>query len=398
MTFLTVMPSPYVQDLFSALSVDARVDLTVWYLEQEAPNTHWGIQPMPPYARVLPGRWIGGGNTRIHYNPGIRRLLKTSDADLFVIVGYIGLTNQIAMRTLSRRKRRWAFWGEVPGLYSRGRLGSAIRTLLQRPLRDAVGIAGVGTRAVASYRDMVPADGGGEPVFANIPYTCDTAPYAAASANRQRSEGVRFLYCGQMVDRKGVDLLCQAFAGLVDQGLQVELSMVGRGPMDGQLRSMLPADAAARVHFHGFQKVDGLPGLFAQSDVFVMPSRYDGWAVVVNQAVASGMPVIATDAVGAAHDLVVPGHNGFRVAADSVSALSDAMRSMAEHPEQIESMGRASSAMAQKIAMPTAVQDWVHFFGDCIGNTGRRNPLRTDLTGQTTPASRSEHGHHLLGG
>ena len=170
-TFLTVMPSPYVQDLFAAMSADARINLTVWYLEQVAPDTYWGEQAMPGYARVLPGRWYGFSGARVHWNPGIRKLIENSEADLFVIVGYIGLTNQVAMRTLNRLGRRWVFWGEVPGLHQRGWLGSRIRRLLQKPLLKAAGIAAVGSRAVTAYQDLIQA-GNPRCVFRNIPYHC----------------------------------------------------------------------------------------------------------------------------------------------------------------------------------------------------------------------------------
>lgn len=370
------MPSPYVQDLFAALVADGQVELSVWYLEQEAPNTHWGVQAMPDYAEVLPGRWLGGVNTRIHYNPGIRRRLKESDADLFVIVGYIGLTNQIAMRTLSRWRRPWVFWGEIPGLHSRGKIGSAVRSMLQRPLARAAGIAGVGSRAVDAYRRIVPNSTAGRAmVFANIPYHCDTRHFVETGARRRVStnngHSVRFLYCGQLVDRKGVDLLASAMTQLVDDGEDVHLSWVGQGPMESTLRRALADVDPARIDFHGFQSVDDLPALFAASDVFVLPSRHDGWGVVVNQAIGSGMPIIASDAVGAANDLVIPGENGFRVPAGSADALLGAMRHFVDHPQDIVAFGRRSAEIAPRISLDAAVDDWRAFFSVVLGTSGR---------------------------
>jgi len=368
-TFLTVMPSPYVQDLFAALAADARIDLTVWYLEQVAPDTYWGEQAMPGYARVLPGRWYGFSGARVHWNPGISTLIKNSDAELFVIVGYIGLTNQVAMRTLNRLGRKWVFWGEVPGLHKRGWLGSQIRRLLQRPLLKAAGIAAVGSRAVAAYQDLMQA--GNPPcVFRNIPYHCRLDEFEAQAAEQgsRRAEGseyeggLRFLYCGQLIERKGVDLLCRAFCRLVGSGVDATLTLAGEGPLRPTLEHSLTDECRDRVVFTGFQTVESLPAIFGRADCFILPSRHDGWGVVVNQAVAAGLPVIATQAVGAAIDLVEHQVNGFVIESNSEDAIFEAMHWMAEHRNDVPQMGRRSGEIAKRISMKQAVDDWCEFF------------------------------------
>ena len=374
-TFLTVMPSPYVQDLFAAMSADARINLTVWYLEQVAPDTYWGEQAMPGYARVLPGRWYGFSGARVHWNPGIRKLIENSEADLFVIVGYIGLTNQVAMRTLNRLGRRWVFWGEVPGLHQRGWLGSRIRRLLQKPLLKAAGIAAVGSRAVTAYQDLIQA-GNPRCVFRNIPYHCRLDEFEAqvveqGSRRAEGSEcegGLRFLYCGQLIERKGVDLLCRAFGRLVGSGADVTLTLAGEGPLKAQLEQSLTDECRTRVHFIGFQRVEALPAIFGQADCFVLQSRHDGWGVVINQAIAAGLPVIATRAVGAAIDLVEHQVNGCVIEPNSEDAIFEAMTWMVGRRNLVPEMGRRSSLVAERISMRKAVDDWCEFFDASCGS------------------------------
>jgi glycosyltransferase involved in cell wall biosynthesis len=380
-TFLTVMPSPYVQDLFAAMSADARIDLTVWYLEQVAPDTYWGEQAMPDYARVLPGRWYGFSGARVHWNPGISKLIENGNADLFVIVGYIGLTNQVAMRTLNRLGRKWVFWGEVPGLHQRGWLGSQIRRLLQKPLLKAAGIAAVGSRAVAAYQDLIQA-GNPRCVFRNIPYHCRLDEFEAQAVERaRRGEGekgrmaegaLQFLYCGQLIERKGVDLLCRAFCRLVASGAHATLTLAGEGPLKAQLEQSLTDECRNRVVFMGFQLVDSLPTIFGQANCFVLPSRHDGWGVVINQAIAAGLPVIATRAVGAAIDLVEHQINGCVIEPDSEQAIFEAMMWMVERRSLVPEMGRRSSLVAERISMRQAVNDWNEFL-----NSSRRSVSST---------------------
>ena len=388
-TFLTVMPSPYVQDLFAALAADDRIQLTVWYLEQVAPDTYWGEQQMPDYAQVLPGKWYGFLGARVHWNPGIADLIRNSDADLFVIVGYIGLTNQVAMRTLNRMGRPWVFWGEVPGFQQRGWLGAAIRSWLQKPLRTAAGIAAVGSHAVAAYRDLV-GDQNPNCVYRNIPYHCrldeferqaqQRANKTADAAGSQADGRLRFLYCGQLIERKGVDLLCRAFIDLLNSGVDASLTLAGEGPLRDSLQAMVPAEHRQSVVFTGFQPVDKLPAIFGQADVFLLPSRHDGWGVVVNQALAAGMPVIATDAVGAARDLVLDQGTGWVVPAGDQTALLDVLQQAVNDRPGVSRMASRASEMAQTISLRQAVVDWYQFLSDAFAaapSGGRHSDQRS---------------------
>lgn len=377
-TFLTVMPSPYVQDLFAALDADPRMELRVLYMEQQAPDTHWGEQRLPAYAELLPGRWFGFSGARIHWNPAIRQKLQRHAADIVVVVGYVGLTNQIAMRWLNRRRRPWAFWGEVPGLHDRGWLGRWLRHIAQGPLRGAAGVAAVGSHAKRAYEELL-NDENDERIYANIPYHCRLDPFRKAATDRVQSDTLRFLYCGQLIHRKGVDLLCEAFARLVNGGVDARLSLVGTGPLDEDLRRSLSSDVAQRVNFAGFQEVDRLPDYFANADVFVLPSRHDGWGVVINQALAAGLPVIATTSVGAANDLVQEHINGLRIEADSTEALYQAMRHFVDHPDDVGRWGSHSLQISQSIDLCQAVEDWYRFLSDVLASPAERSQSRGQL-------------------
>src|SRR5204863_7012159 len=101
------------------------------------------------------------------------------------------------------------------------------------------------------------------------------------------------------------------------------LLLVGREAELPSLLAALPESVRARVRYAGFQAPESLPGFFAQADVFVLPSRYDGRGVVVNQALGAGLPVVVSDHAGAAHDLVRPLENGYHFPAGNSEALAD---------------------------------------------------------------------------
>ena len=83
------------------------------------------------------------------------------------------------------------------------------------------------------------------------------------------------------------------------------------------------------------------------ADVFVLPSRYDGWGVVINQALGAGLPVICSDQVGAGYDLVEEGLNGLKFRAGDEQDLAKAMQRLADQPEAIEPWGEVSREKAR---------------------------------------------------
>src|SRR5262249_40510691 len=137
-----------------------------------------------------------------------------------------------------------------------------------------------------------------------------------------------FLFCGQMIRRKGVDLLLSAFDRLIVNGRQARLLLVGREAELPQFLPLLSPAARSKVIYEGFQAPERLSDYFGRCDVFILPSRHDGWGVVVNQALAAGLPIITSDAVGAGLDYVENGFNGLRVPAGDVDALYRAMETI----------------------------------------------------------------------
>ncbi len=96
--------------------------------------------------------------------------------------------------------------------------------------------------------------------------------------------------------------------------------------------------------------------------MFVLPSRYDGWGVVINQALGAGLPVICSDAVGAGTDLVEENINGLHFAAGDVDALQNCIERMAKSPEMARQWGEASRQKAYSIVPSAGAEKWVRVF------------------------------------
>ena len=339
--FVSVVPSPYQRDLFAALAARPELAVRIFYMEKAAPDSPWPERPLGPYESYLPGFWFPIGRARVHLN---WHLPAPNDYDVIVCNTLMSLTGQWLMRSRLRRAR-WMFWGEKLGARSR------LHDLLSSPLRRASAIAAIGSRAERDYAARFP-----ETRIFNIPYHCDLAPFLATPRSAREQGTVTFLFCGQMIARKGLDDLLAAFAMLPENA---RLLLVGREAELPRMLKTIPVTVKVRIRYAGFQAPENLPQFFAQADVFVLPSRYDGWGVVVNQALGAGLPIIVSDQAGAGRDLVRVNENGFIFKAGDIPSLATAMRRYTVAPALCETHGADSRRSAGGWTPERGAERWV---------------------------------------
>jgi glycosyltransferase involved in cell wall biosynthesis len=349
--FITIVPSPYQRDLFEALAAREDVDLSVYYMEGASPDSPWPKEPLRQFERIMPGFWLPFGGARVHVNWGLPDLFK---ADVVVLSTFTSLTGQWLMHN-GLRGKRWLFWGER--LHCNSGMKNFIQRGLAAPISRASGIVGIGRSAEDDYRRRFPDI----PHFC-IPYYCELSAFFSIPRCTEARAPITFFFCGQMIRRKGVDLLLLAFNRLVAAGLNVQLLLVGREADLPKFLEMVSPAARSRIRYEGFQPPERLPEYFGRSDVFVLPSRHDGWGVVINQALAAGLPIITSDAVGAGLDLVANGINGMHVNAEDVDALHRAMEALSLNPDLARQWGQRSREKARELTPATGAEKWVRVF------------------------------------
>lgn len=354
---LSVTPSPYQRDLFAALAKRPEWNLRVFYQEDRPPDSPWPWEPLADYERVLPGVAPGWPTLRSHINWD---LPNREAFDLWITnTALTSWTGQRLMRQLMAEERPWIFWGE--------RLRHQVHPLKHRvqesllaPLASASGIAAIGQWAQQDYLQRFP-----EVPVEDLPYAPDVSAFAAARVRVDSAAdqaACTFLFCGQMIARKGVDVLLQAFYQVAEEFPQARLLLLGRQDEATELGANLPeGDWRKRVESVGFVGPQDLPAHFARADVFVLPSRHDGWGVVVHQAAAAGLPVIASEAVGSVRNLVVAGTSGMMVRAGEVKPLAEAMMTLAADKGLRERMGEESQQLGLALTPEKEAQKWVAF-------------------------------------
>lgn len=135
-----------------------------------------------------------------------------------------------------------------------------------------------------------------------------------------------FLYVGRLAPEKNVEALLRSWLQYREDGGAWPLVLVGDGPLAAALRTMAEASAyASEVHFAGLRGSRELPPFYAFAGCFVLPSTREPWGLVVNEAMASGLPVIVSDRCGCAEDLVLHGRNGLIFDPAAESELGDCL-------------------------------------------------------------------------
>lgn len=152
--------------------------------------------------------------------------------------------------------------------------------------------------------------------------SCDHEKFSAIYREREKSlsEPRTFIYVGRFSAEKGLDVLVQAYELYRSMSSDPwPLKCYGAGPLSGLL------EGVNGIERKGFCQPDELPNQFIEANCLILPSTYDGWAIVVHEAAAAGMGLIVSDAVGASVHLVQEGYNGYIVEAGDVDELAQAM-------------------------------------------------------------------------
>jgi glycosyltransferase involved in cell wall biosynthesis len=317
---LTNTPSPYQIEFFREIARSGLFTLDVRFMSAVHRGTATLEEAEAQFIyKVFPSIGPSRISEEFRYHPHAVKEVLAGDHDFYILSGhYTSATFLACAVAAARRRKPWVMWLERPWpeefrppwstrLSVRYPWLRAPRDFLLKLLaRKCRGIFAVGTLAVEAYRKMGVPD---EKLYF-LPYYCDVERFARVErkecarllAQLGYLEKVVFLYSGALIPRKGVDLLLKMFKVLAVEQPNTALIVLGEGPQRAELQRSVPEVLANRVHFAGQVEQADLPLWFGAADVFVFPSRHDGWGVVINEACGAGLPIIAADSVGAARD------------------------------------------------------------------------------------------------
>jgi glycosyltransferase involved in cell wall biosynthesis len=171
---------------------------------------------------------------------------------------------------------------------------------------------------------------------------------------------------GRLTPQKGFDVLLQAFALCQPETLHWSLIILGEGEERGRLEAL-----AARL---GITSAVRLPGyvrdasrVLREGDLFVLPSRYEGFPNALLEAMACGLPVISTDCPSGPAEIVRHGVDGLLIPPEDVDALSIAMRQLIATPDDRRRLGSRAVEVVERFSLTNVRRSWDELLAKCAG-------------------------------
>jgi len=346
------MPSHHQSAFFKALSAQKNVDLHVRY-----------------YERVTEARkklgWIDDANLPLKQEyivsiNDIEKSLVDWKERIHIIPGFSSPFLKELLHIIISNNLKWIHWSERSGIGLANLMHfddklidlffpfflrlKGYRKYAKRINQYALGSFAIGELA---KRDFIKW-GINEKKIVFQPYSLDgLATTKKISIKLKKSDEIIFMYIGSMEERKGIDLLITACKKLRSRSKWKLVLLGDDRSNNAYVEQVERLGLANQVEFLGVVNSNKINEYLEQSDVFVLPTRFDGWGAVLNEAASLGKPMISTNQAGAAYHLIKEGENGFMVKAGDSDTLLKAMQYYIDRPEQIILHGKKSIKIFQ---------------------------------------------------
>jgi glycosyltransferase involved in cell wall biosynthesis len=379
-------PTQYHAPWFRALAARPEISMHVFYCFQPSAEMQgkdfgmtfeWDVPLLEGYPNSFLRNVAAkpGWGYRDTDTPELRELIPRHDFDAWVINGWTTKSEWLAIRTCWKSRIPMLIRGDSTLIDERS-LGTRIakRVILGRWLPRFSRYLTVG-RLNEEYYEFYGADPGR---FVPVRHFVDNDWFAgqAAQARTQREELRRgwnidpdalvFLFAGKLMQKKKPVDAIHALGRVNRRGRKVHLLIAG----EGELRDACVSAAAALdvpVTFAGFLNQSRMPQAYAASDVLVLPSAWqETWGLVVNEAMASGLPAIVSDKVGCAPDLVIPGVTGEVYPSGDVDALAKRMELFVNSPERALQLGRGAKNRIANYSLDAATDNTITAIVDSV--------------------------------
>jgi glycosyltransferase involved in cell wall biosynthesis len=356
LSFYTNMPTPYQVDFFDALK--NYFDLHVIYFTARESDRQWDLSATGNGYKVSVlkngplAKLVQKKVSSFHSSPDIIKLIKADKSSFVIVNGTYWSPNVVRAISISHSMKKWvAYWSE-PVFPVNSQLKFWLKKLmLSTVLNKTDCILAIGSRAETGFRSY-----GYQKAIYQVPYNINTELFVRSNLDQQklndlekehkRSGEYIFLSSGSLIERKGMDIVIEAFheAG---KKANIKLFILGDGEEKEKLVKLTQGDE--RIRFIGFQQKEMMPYWFNLADTFVFATRYDGWGLVINEALAAGKPVISSDAAGAAVDQL-NADNAFICEKNDIAGIARAMSLLASDRILNDELAKKSQGISLKLS------------------------------------------------
>jgi glycosyltransferase involved in cell wall biosynthesis len=326
--FVSPEPTPYRAPLLDRVARQPEVDLTVIYAAHTVASRGWDVVLDHP-AVYLRGVSVPGARRVLRHDypvtPGVFGALGDAEPDVVVVSGWSTFAAEAALAWCRVRSVPYVLLVESHDTGPKVGWRRRVKTTLVPPIvRGAASVLVVGALA----RDSVIALGADPTLVRVFANTIDVAAYVDTvdrlltrrvelrTALGLRSADLCVVSVARLAPEKGLDTLLRAA-----EAAEARALVVGSGPERARLERL-----GSNAIFTGELAADRVLEAYAAADVFALLSSHEPWGVAVNEAAAAGLPLVLSDRVGAAADLLRDGENGVLVPPGDVGRAADAIR------------------------------------------------------------------------
>ncbi len=375
--------SPYRTPFFSRLSRQPGIDLTVLYCDRSHKERRWNVvEPSLFSYKTMRGITVELGRPILHFNPQVIWRIIADRYDVVVLGGISDPTTLLAYLVGKIRGIPIVIWSEETNF---GKWKNLAFTSMKKLLvRNASALVTPGIRS----RRFHLALGADDRAIFIAPNAVDVrmdesslnpTPDAVSPPQKKDQPKRVVLYIGQLVERKGVRHLIEAYRKLRVDMSDIALVLVGEGPQRKLLEEMCMASATEDVLFTGWVSDEVKYSYYQTSSVFVLPTLEDVWGLVVNEAMAFGLPIVCSSAAGASDDLVIDGRNGFIVPPNDPESIYNALRRILSSPALMKSMKKESVKIVnEKFNIQAMVQGFIDAIAFAVGDLESSGGQRDD--------------------
>lgn len=358
---------PYTIPTFNNLKAYSDLDVTVLYIAKEAGNRLWDssqYEKIMEYKHLfLPGIKfkLSVKNEFAQYviNYSLLHHLYTQKYDVIITYGWFDFACQCVAFFHPFLGSRHIVWSDST-LLEESWIRKATRFFVEWFVCQADGCIASGVRARDYYRSL-----GVMPDRIHIaPSSIDEDVFSKSVARKRKNKEILrkkfqispnatvFLFVGQFVQRKGVDILLQAVLKIQKKSKKkINVLLVGYGTELEEYQNFIRKNNLGDVFRILKAFGDDLYECYAVADVFVLPSREETWGLVINEALASGLPVILSSKVGSGPDTITHGKNGYIFQNENYTQLSGYMTKLCDR--NIQKKMRKASLLRSKQLEPS---------------------------------------------
>lgn len=338
--FITNIPSPYRIDFWNELG--KFVNLTVWFEATNEKNREWNVNGLGENFKYefLEGRTFG---LDLHINYNIIKKLNNEKFDVYIMGGYSTPTEMIAIQWFRMNRIKFILNSDGGFIKDDKKITKMIKKYFISSADKWLSSGSNCTKYLMHY-------GANENYIYEYPFSSVSYPLEELSViDKNEKDIIKLkenlnkivLLCVSRFDEmKGIDVLIKSFQKINNN--EITLLIIGGGPMKSKYMDYIKSNNISNIVIKDFIQKEELIKFYKISDIFILPTKYDVWGLVVNEAMNFGLPIITTEMCGCSYDLINNGENGYIIKSEDQEELTSKMEILIKDEIKRKEFGKKS--------------------------------------------------------